>query len=271
MRSHGRSGYTSGGCRCDVCAEAERAYSRSAVCVDCGGSCQPSKPQRGWTPPEHPRCWECYMKSRRDNAKPPSLCNCGARKERTSTKCRSCYLPRVKSKDTTTRQSVWISPVGAKINSRAWRKLRAAVIREEPTCRIQIPGLCTGVSDCADHIVPRSKNPTLTMVRSNLRGSCTPCNMALGNGGWRGLHLRIIPSCLVLPQPTPEIKIGKPGVQDTLSVCPLCVNLFVVQKSRYCSDACRQEINARSARDRYRDKVGLSVNPNEPTKFYGRR
>jgi len=60
-----------------------------------------------------------------------------------------------------------------------WRKLRDRVVKEEPTCRIQLPG-CTGRSTTADHILPRWLRPDLTLVRSNLRGACDHCNKSLG-------------------------------------------------------------------------------------------
>jgi 5-methylcytosine-specific restriction endonuclease McrA len=65
-------------------------------------------------------------------------------------------------------------------STRAWRKLRAKVLREEPECRIQGPG-CIGVATTVDHIVPRSVAPQLTMTRTNLRGACARCNYSRGN------------------------------------------------------------------------------------------
>ena len=64
--------------------------------------------------------------------------------------------------------------------TRAGRKLRAQVILEEPTCRLQLDG-CTGVSDTADHIIPRSQRPDLVLVRSNCQGACAWCNMKRSN------------------------------------------------------------------------------------------
>lgn len=60
-----------------------------------------------------------------------------------------------------------------------WRPLRDRVVKEEPVCRIQGPG-CTIKSTTADHIIPRYLRPDLTLVRSNLRGSCEHCNKSLG-------------------------------------------------------------------------------------------
>jgi 5-methylcytosine-specific restriction endonuclease McrA len=62
--------------------------------------------------------------------------------------------------------------------TRAWRKLRDRVVREEPTCRLRFTGICTTVSTTADHITPVSERPELALVRSNCRGACRPCNEA---------------------------------------------------------------------------------------------
>jgi 5-methylcytosine-specific restriction endonuclease McrA len=64
--------------------------------------------------------------------------------------------------------------------TRAGRKLRDQVVREEPTCRLALPGICTTRSTTADHIRPFKTHPELGMVRSNLRGVCEPCNRAKG-------------------------------------------------------------------------------------------
>jgi 5-methylcytosine-specific restriction endonuclease McrA len=66
------------------------------------------------------------------------------------------------------------------IHHRQWRKLRDRVVREEPNCWLRLDG-CTRVTTTADHVVPQSQRPDLTMVRSNLRGSCASCNMRRGN------------------------------------------------------------------------------------------
>ena len=67
-----------------------------------------------------------------------------------------------------------------KINTRAWRRLRDQVVREEPVCRLQLPG-CTHVSTTADHIIPVSVAPHLAMTRTNIQGACTSCNLKRGN------------------------------------------------------------------------------------------
>lgn len=66
-------------------------------------------------------------------------------------------------------------------HTRAWRRLRDQVVREEPTCRLRFPRICTVTSTTADHIVTVSDRPDLALVRSNLRGACQPCNNARRN------------------------------------------------------------------------------------------
>lgn len=66
-------------------------------------------------------------------------------------------------------------------NTGPGRKLRKQVLAEEPTCRLQLPGVCTGVSTTADHIIPQSQRPDLVLVRSNLQGACAPCNRKRSN------------------------------------------------------------------------------------------
>jgi|SRR5262245_5285225 len=64
--------------------------------------------------------------------------------------------------------------------SRPWRRLRDKVLREEPTCRVRLPGVCTHISTTVNHIVPKAVAPDLVMERSNCQGACKPCNLALG-------------------------------------------------------------------------------------------
>lgn len=66
-------------------------------------------------------------------------------------------------------------------STRAWRRLRDQVIREEPICRLQFPGICTRISTTGDHIIPVEVRPDLALVRSNVRGTCWPCNHARGS------------------------------------------------------------------------------------------
>lgn len=70
------------------------------------------------------------------------------------------------------------------LGSRQWRRLRAQVIREEPVCRLRLPG-CTIVTQTGDHIIPVKYRPDLKLVRQNVRGSCYSCNMKRGDGSPR--------------------------------------------------------------------------------------
>jgi 5-methylcytosine-specific restriction endonuclease McrA len=61
--------------------------------------------------------------------------------------------------------------------TRAWARMVARVVREEPACWLRLPG-CTVRSQTADHIYPLKFRPDLGMVRGNLRGACNKCNRA---------------------------------------------------------------------------------------------
>ena len=62
--------------------------------------------------------------------------------------------------------------------TRAWVRLKDQVVREEPTCRLGFPAICTKASTSADHIVPVTVQPELALERSNCRGACKACNDA---------------------------------------------------------------------------------------------
>jgi 5-methylcytosine-specific restriction endonuclease McrA len=62
--------------------------------------------------------------------------------------------------------------------TRAGQLLARRVIREEPVCWLQFPGVCTGAATTADHVQPVTRRPDLVLVRSNLRGACSECNRA---------------------------------------------------------------------------------------------
>lgn len=64
-------------------------------------------------------------------------------------------------------------------NTRAWKKLAAQVVREEPLCWLKLPG-CTSVSTTGDHIIPVDTRPDLALVRANVRGACKHCNSSRG-------------------------------------------------------------------------------------------
>jgi 5-methylcytosine-specific restriction protein A len=60
-----------------------------------------------------------------------------------------------------------------------WRRLRLAVLAEEPLCR-----LCAERGEAAeatdvDHIIPLAVRPDLRLVRSNVRPLCSPCHRAV--------------------------------------------------------------------------------------------
>lgn len=60
-------------------------------------------------------------------------------------------------------------------STRAWRRLKDQVVREEPHCWLKLEG-CTGASTTGDHVIPVTVRPELGLVRSNVHGACASCN-----------------------------------------------------------------------------------------------
>jgi len=65
-------------------------------------------------------------------------------------------------------------------STRAWRRLKAQVVDEEPVCWLRLPG-CTYWSETGDHVIcvealPLRGADPLVMARSNVRGACLHCN-----------------------------------------------------------------------------------------------
>ena len=83
-------------------------------------------------------------------------------------------------------------------HTRAWRRPRDQVALEEPMCQLGFPDICTVVSKTADHIIPVTQRPDLALVRSNLRGTCRPCNAARGKVPDESLNLNPRPNRWVL-------------------------------------------------------------------------
>lgn len=66
------------------------------------------------------------------------------------------------------------------LNGHRWRTLRARVLAEEPTCRLQLDDGCTIISTAVDHIIePDQGGPPRD--RTNLQGACKHCNTVKEN------------------------------------------------------------------------------------------
>lgn len=62
----------------------------------------------------------------------------------------------------------------------AWQRLAKQVCAEEPLCWLRL-SCCTVRSTTGDHVIPMSVRPDLALVRSNVRGACSPCNNKRGH------------------------------------------------------------------------------------------
>lgn len=268
---------------CRLKAYRDRCPDRRTPCLDCG--------QSSWGE----RCHSCSSAARCVGPVPNKrLCECGSLRSYGARQCMACWHRKIQRPEGR-RRHVWVPYLsGTSTSTSRWRRLRAQVIAEEPNCRIGITAVCTGVSDTADHIIPRSLRPDLMFDRSNLRGACHACNSSLGNGGIARSRLKITPACLAiegLGQANCEV-CSEPFQQrfaahkycgascrerskrngPALAQCKICDTDFESRNGRrYCSEDCRAEFYARQVRDQYRAKRGLPVDPAKPTKSFGRR
>ena len=207
----------------------------------------------------------------------------------------ACWHKKIQRPEGQRRKRVWVPYLSETSTSTSrWRRLRAQVVAKEPDCRIGITAVCTGVSDTADHIIPRSLRPDLMFERSNLRGACHACNSSLGNGGIARSRLKITPACLaiaglgqakcaVCSAPFQrrfaahkycgaDCRVRSKSIGPVMAQCKICDANFESRRGcQYCTDECRVEANARYQRDSYRAAHGLPVDPAKPTKSFGRR
>jgi hypothetical protein len=77
----------------------------------------------------------------------------------------------------------------------AWRRLRDQVVDEEPACRLRIADVCTTVSTTAAHILAVRDRPELALERTNVEGSCAPCNRAAGTLSQTAIRAAREPEC----------------------------------------------------------------------------
>jgi len=57
-----------------------------------------------------------------------------------------------------------------------WRKLREAILAEEPTCRYCDELGITTPAQHVDHIIPLHRRPDLRLERTNLQPLCADCH-----------------------------------------------------------------------------------------------
>jgi 5-methylcytosine-specific restriction enzyme A len=59
---------------------------------------------------------------------------------------------------------------------RAWQKLRAAFLAQNPTCKLCEQAGRLTAAEVVDHIRPHKGDPELQMDWDNLQSLCTPCH-----------------------------------------------------------------------------------------------
>lgn len=230
------------------------------TCSDCGKPCWRNPHIKGWTPPESPRCRDCHLTNRRVD--PVRLfCACGEQKHAESRQCitcrRSCQIPSGASRP---GSSPWNLRAAAApgLSNKARKRLLRKWLKQHRTCIY-----CGDPAACIDHVVPLVLGGT--NYEGNLAPACQSCNARKSDqliSAWR--H-RVTLKALRVPIPASRPACVKKVRPEVVMTCWLC-NGWATLPSKYCSDACRSELNARKARDRYRARMGKSVDLNEPTK-----
>lgn len=62
-------------------------------------------------------------------------------------------------------------------STRAWRVTRARILeRDDNTCQIRIPGVCTQVGDQVHHLIGKG----VSDADADLQAACLPCNVRVG-------------------------------------------------------------------------------------------
>jgi predicted nucleic acid-binding Zn ribbon protein len=227
-----------------------------ANCSGCGKSCVRSSPQRGWTPPARHRCRDCRRAVQR-------LCVCGAPMDKESKRCNTCHRAhqRATSAGRVAGRKAWHtrSNAAAGLTRRRRRTLLAKWQKQNKRCLY-----CSGPCQTIDHVIPLTLGGT--NYEGNLAPACWSCNSSKNNSlvsAWRySLKIKAIATPLV-HRPPAIVTVKAPPVRVVVN-CGICGTWVDVPK-RYCSDECRCESNARMARDRYRLRIGIPVDPCQPT------
>jgi len=138
------------------------------------------------------------------------------------------------------------------------KRLLRTWMRQQRAC-----AYCPDKATTIDHVVPLVRGGT--NYEGNLTPCCKPCNSSKGGltlVEWRtGLRLPRMTTPLVHQ---PRVRVAKVKPPKPTHPCPLCGT--ETSRRMYCSHACTLEVNSRKARDRYRARVGVPFDPNEPVR-----
>lgn len=247
-----------------------------ASCAHCGGGFKPNRlgqafccarcrnahrrmpcPECGARMSLHAaRCRDC----RPPRTPPPPCPDCGGRKAATSTVCSACRPKRqtVRSQDDHRATRAVRERTAPGITRHSRGALLTKWVRQGRTCIY-----CDHPATTIDHVVPLVRGGT--NYEGNLAPACKSCNSRKGGrtviewrAGKRLSRMTIVPDWKPVPRKPSKPKHVRPWRE--CSVCGTqCRNLT-------CSKSCADERSARRNRDAYRIRVGLPVNPSEPTR-----
>ena len=98
-----------------------------------------------------------------------------------------------------------------RVDGTVWRRMRAQVLREEPSCCVAGCGMA---STEVDHVLPLKLRPDLALVRTNLRGMCKPHNAS------KGARVATRPTCCHKAASLPAPSRKSPKGTDVGGYCP---------------------------------------------------
>ena len=130
---------------------------------------------------------------------------------------------------------------------------------------------CDCPATTVDHVIPLVRGGT--NFEGNLAPCCKRCNSS--KSGWMVVEWRsglrapgMNVTLAVREKRAKKARVARRPFKPYGAPCELCGEAFLKprESSKFCSESCRKEANARVTRDAYRLAAGLPVDPSRPTK-----
>ncbi len=127
----------------------------------------------------------------------------------------------------------------------------------------------TAAADTIDHVVPLSRGGT--NFEGNLAPACRACNASKCDMlivEWRSGRGPGATVSRVWRSVPPHKAKAVRGVQQVISVCYICGEMYQGERMTCGDKGCQREHSGRQVRDRYRAEHGHPVDPTEPTLYW---
>jgi hypothetical protein len=239
-----------------------------APCADCGDLRQVGRRN---LPEGEMRCQSC----RRKRSARLALCaECGAEFKRANRARRFCSQAcssrhqwksiRVSTPDDPHYRRAMRERSAPGLSQAKRKRLLAQWRRQARTCIY-----CGELATTIDHVLPLVRGGT--NHEGNLAPCCKRCNSS--KSGWTVVEwrsgLRLPPMREPLPWTfvAPSRALPKPP-KPAKPTRPCCICGALTTNSFTCTEGCRKERHRRAMRDKYRARVGIPVDPNEPARAW---